>query len=50
MARLSPLKDRNINFLGRYQFNVTVGGPAGAYVRGWRTSPQSSRRPHMPQH
>ncbi|MEV7740067.1 Tn3 family transposase [Streptomyces sp. NPDC088921] len=25
-ARLSPLKDRNINFLGRYQFNIKASG------------------------
>lgn len=26
-ARLSPLKDRHLNFLGRYQFNITASGP-----------------------
>lgn len=26
LARLSPLKDRHINFLGRYLFNITAGG------------------------
>ena len=28
MARLSPLKDRHINFLGRYLFNIAASGPA----------------------
>jgi TnpA family transposase len=27
VARLSPLKDRHINFLGRYRFNIQAGGP-----------------------
>nr|WP_245699952.1 transposase [Streptomyces roseifaciens] len=27
LARLSPLKDRHINFLGRYLFNITASGP-----------------------
>jgi TnpA family transposase len=27
VARLSPLKDRHINFLGRYQFNFAASGP-----------------------
>ncbi|MGP4003459.1 Tn3 family transposase [Streptomyces sp. 8N706] len=27
VARLSPLKDRHINFLGRYQFNIKASGP-----------------------
>ncbi|GAA3073461.1 hypothetical protein GCM10017600_25870 [Streptosporangium carneum] len=27
VARLSPLKDRRISFLGRYLFNVKAGGP-----------------------
>lgn len=26
-ARLSPLKDRHINFLGRYLFNIKDSGP-----------------------
>jgi hypothetical protein len=26
-ARLSPLKDRHINFLGRYLFNIEAGDP-----------------------
>lgn len=26
MARLSPLKDRHINFMGRYQFKFAAGG------------------------
>ncbi|GAA1548151.1 hypothetical protein GCM10009730_66620 [Streptomyces albidochromogenes] len=26
-ARLSPLKDRHINFLGRYVFNIRASGP-----------------------
>ncbi|MFG2339540.1 hypothetical protein [Streptomyces yangpuensis] len=30
MARLSPLKDRHINFLGRYQFNIVASGPGSA--------------------
>ncbi|MEJ8632188.1 Tn3 family transposase [Streptomyces sp. MS2.AVA.5] len=28
VARLSPLKDRHINFLGRYLFNIAASGPA----------------------
>ena len=28
VARLSPLKDRHINFLGRYLFNIQDSGPA----------------------
>jgi hypothetical protein len=27
LARLSPLKGRHINFLGRYLFNITASGP-----------------------
>jgi hypothetical protein len=27
VARLSPLKDRHINFMGRYQFNFAASGP-----------------------
>lgn len=27
VARLSPLKDQHINFLGRYQFNIAASGP-----------------------
>jgi hypothetical protein len=27
VARLSPLKDRHINFMGRYQFNFAADGP-----------------------
>jgi hypothetical protein len=27
VARLSPLKDRHINFLGRYLFNIKAVGP-----------------------
>ncbi|MEI5009480.1 hypothetical protein RB196_21205 [Streptomyces sp. PmtA] len=27
IARLSPLKDRHINFLGRYLFNIKDAGP-----------------------
>ena len=27
VARLSPLKDRHINFLGRYLFNIKASGP-----------------------
>jgi hypothetical protein len=27
VARLSPLKDRHINFLGRYQFHIHDSGP-----------------------
>ncbi|SCY11583.1 Tn3 transposase DDE domain-containing protein [Streptomyces sp. 136MFCol5.1] len=27
VARISPLKDRHINFLGRYLFNITASGP-----------------------
>ncbi|MFE9865667.1 hypothetical protein ACFYPZ_23505 [Streptomyces sp. NPDC005506] len=34
VARLSPLKERHINFLGRYLFNIKASGhssrPAGA--------------------
>ncbi len=33
VARLSPLKDRHINFMGRYQFNFAA------------TSPQQGLRP-----
>lgn len=28
VARLSPLKDRHINFPGRYLFNIAASGPA----------------------
>ncbi len=28
IARLSPLKDRHINFMGRYLFNITASGPS----------------------
>ncbi|WTJ48512.1 transposase (plasmid) [Streptomyces atratus] len=28
MARLSPLKNAHINFLGRYLFNIAASGPA----------------------
>lgn len=28
VARLSPLKDRHINFLGRYLFHLTASGPS----------------------
>lgn len=34
-ARLSPLKDRHINFLGRYLFNITASGP-GQGLRPFR--------------
>jgi hypothetical protein len=27
IARPSPLKDRHINFLGRYLFNIKASGP-----------------------
>lgn len=27
VARLSPLKDRHIDFLGRYLFNINASGP-----------------------
>ncbi|MFF9221169.1 Tn3 family transposase [Streptomyces viridosporus] len=27
VARLSPLKDRHVNFLGRYLFNIAASGP-----------------------
>ncbi|MFF2133602.1 hypothetical protein ACFVW1_51450 [Streptomyces olivochromogenes] len=35
VARLSPLKDRHINFLGRYLFNIKAGGP-GQGLRPFR--------------
>lgn len=35
VARLSPLKDRHINLLGRYLFNITAGGP-GRGLRPFR--------------
>ncbi|WP_395575883.1 hypothetical protein [Streptomyces sp. BK79] len=35
VARLSPLKDRHINFLGRYLFNITASGP-GQGLRPFR--------------
>ncbi|CAL9381035.1 hypothetical protein SUDANB146_05446 [Streptomyces sp. enrichment culture] len=28
MARLSPLKNAHVNFLGRYLFNIASSGPA----------------------
>ncbi|WP_406097334.1 hypothetical protein [Kitasatospora purpeofusca] len=34
-ARLSPLKDRHINFLGRYLFNIKASGP-GQGLRPFR--------------
>ncbi|WP_412079393.1 hypothetical protein ACLF6K_00155 [Streptomyces xanthophaeus] len=37
MARLSPLKNARINFLGRYLFNIAASGPA-----------QGLRRPYPP--
>ncbi|WP_369166470.1 hypothetical protein AB5J49_00640 [Streptomyces sp. R28] len=30
VARLSPIKDRQINFLGRYLFNIKASGPGPA--------------------
>jgi hypothetical protein len=27
VARLSPIKDRQVNFVGRYLFNVKASGP-----------------------
>lgn len=35
VARLSPLKDRHINFLGRYLFNIKASGP-GQGLRPFR--------------
>jgi hypothetical protein len=35
VARLSPLKDRHINFLGRYLFNIKASGP-GQDLRPFR--------------
>ncbi|RUP63613.1 Tn3 transposase DDE domain protein [Streptomyces sp. NP10] len=35
VARLSPLKDRHVNFLGRYLFNITASGP-GQGLRPFR--------------
>ncbi|MGW0909510.1 Tn3 family transposase [Streptomyces sp. NPDC002853] len=35
VARLSPLKDRHINFLGRYLFNIKAGG-SGEGLRPFR--------------
>lgn len=35
VARLSPLKDRHINFLGRYLFNIKATGP-GQGLRPFR--------------
>ncbi|MFE3901421.1 Tn3 family transposase [Streptomyces sp. NPDC059153] len=35
VARLSPLKDQHINFLGRYLFNITASGP-GQGLRPFR--------------
>jgi hypothetical protein len=35
VARLSPLKDRHINFLGRYLFNSKASGP-GRSLRPFR--------------
>ncbi|MFI5987346.1 hypothetical protein ACIBEA_41560 [Streptomyces sp. NPDC051555] len=34
-ARLSPLKDRQINFLGRYLFHITASAP-GQGLRPFR--------------
>ncbi|MET8601345.1 hypothetical protein [Streptomyces althioticus] len=33
--RLAPLRDRHINFLGRYLFNITASGP-GQGLRPFR--------------
>lgn len=35
VAWLSPLKDRHINFLGRYPFNIKASGP-GQGLRPFR--------------
>lgn len=35
VARLSPLKDRHINFLGRYLFHITASG-SGQGLRPFR--------------
>ncbi|WP_328504762.1 transposase [Streptomyces sp. NBC_00457] len=35
VARLSPLKDRHVNFLGRYLFNIKASGP-GKGLRPFR--------------
>lgn len=35
VARLSPLKARHIDFLGRYRFNITASGP-GQGLRPFR--------------
>ncbi|CAL9424465.1 Tn3 family transposase [Streptomyces sp. enrichment culture] len=37
VARLPPLKDRHINFLGRYLFHITASGP-GRDLRPFRDS------------
>ncbi|MFF2439362.1 hypothetical protein ACFVU4_35300 [Streptomyces sp. NPDC058107] len=34
-ARLSPLKDRHINFLGRYLFNIQASGPGQGLRPFW---------------
>ncbi|MEU6409128.1 Tn3 family transposase [Microbispora sp. NPDC046933] len=43
VARLSPLKDRHINVLGRYLFNIRSSGP-GHGLRPLR-DPTPPRRP-----
>ncbi|GHI10201.1 hypothetical protein AQI88_39580 [Streptomyces cellostaticus] len=40
VARLSLLKDRHINFPGRYLFNIKAGGP-GQGLRPFRDRPRS---------
>ncbi|MEU1122976.1 hypothetical protein ABZ371_05185 [Streptomyces sp. NPDC005899] len=41
--RLSPLKDRHINFMGRYPFNIKASRPARACaLSGTRTPPKTT--------
>ncbi|MFF1838947.1 hypothetical protein ACFVXE_32875 [Streptomyces sp. NPDC058231] len=41
VVRLSPLKDRHIDFLGRYLFDINVSGP-GQGLRPFR-DPDAAR-------
>ncbi|MER5383162.1 hypothetical protein ABT040_23305 [Streptomyces sp. NPDC002688] len=44
VVRLSPLKDRHINSLGRYLFNIRASGPGqGLRPSGTRTPPRTTR-------
>ena len=49
VARISSLRDRHINFLGRYLFNIIASGPARACVpSATRTRPRTVTRSNSP--